>query len=161
MRRELPRRIERLEQRARIVAGPPPPDIFLCFGDDYTAVQAKSGQREWNRKPDEDHEQFKDRIIADLKTAHDAPPHAVLLFNLESFQATRNKIYLKQAEQLGDILKPFLAGLNRSVTSPSEQTNYLLPSYMTGFSGIALCFLRLSNPLGLPHQLSRAGFRVL
>jgi hypothetical protein len=81
MRRDISRRIERLEQRAASVAGPPPPNIFLCFGDDYTSVHAKSGQREWNRKPDEDHEQFKDRIIADLKEAHEASPsgHVVQL----------------------------------------------------------------------------------
>jgi hypothetical protein len=81
MRRNIARRVERLELRGGIVAGPPSPNIFLCFGDDYTAVQAKSGEREWNRNPDEDHEQFKDRIIADLKAAHDTPPFAVMLFN--------------------------------------------------------------------------------
>ena len=80
MRRDVSRRVERLELRAGIVAGPPPPNIFLCFTDPYSATHAKSGQREWNRMPDETHKEFEARIVADLTAAHDRPPFAVFLF---------------------------------------------------------------------------------
>ena len=44
MRRDVSRRIERLEQKAGIVHGPPSPNIFLCFGrfgDEQTARLAQ------------------------------------------------------------------------------------------------------------------------
>jgi hypothetical protein len=84
MRRDIARRIERLEQRAGINADPPPANIFLCFTDDQTANHATSGEREWQRRPDEEQLEFEDRIVADLKAAHDTPPFAVMLFNFDS-----------------------------------------------------------------------------
>jgi hypothetical protein len=84
MRRELARRIERLEQRAAINADPPPRNIFLCFTDDQAANHAKSGAREWQRWPDEEQLEFEDRIVADLKAARVTPPFAVMLFNFDS-----------------------------------------------------------------------------
>jgi hypothetical protein len=83
MRRDIARRVERLEQRAWI-SNEPERTIFLCFGDDYSANHAKSGKLEWNRVPDETHTEFKDRIVADLKAARVAPPFAVMLFNFDS-----------------------------------------------------------------------------
>lgn len=78
--RSLHRRLARLEAKSGISAEPER-TIFLCVGDDHSANHAISGQGEWNRGPDEDHEQFQARIAADLRAAHDTP--AVMLFNLE------------------------------------------------------------------------------
>ena len=83
MRRDIPRRLERLEQRAGI-SNEPERTIFLSFGDDYSANHAKSGQREWQRRPHERQTEFEDRVVTDLKAAHVRPPFMVVLFNLDS-----------------------------------------------------------------------------
>ena len=80
MRRDI-RRLERLEQRAEMNADPPPPNIFLCFTDDQAANHAKSGEREWQRWPNEEQAEFEARIVADLKAAHVRPPFMVMLFD--------------------------------------------------------------------------------
>jgi hypothetical protein len=79
MRRNIARRVERLELRAKMPADPPR-NIFLCFGDDYSAIHAQSGQREWHRGPEEQPAEFEARIVADLKAAHGKPPFMVMLF---------------------------------------------------------------------------------
>jgi hypothetical protein len=81
MRRDISRRIERLELRVGISADPPPPNIFLCFTDDQAANHAKSGAREWQRWPDEEQAEFETRIIADLKAAHGRQTFMVMLFD--------------------------------------------------------------------------------
>jgi hypothetical protein len=42
---------------------------------------------------------------------------------------------------------------------PSDSPHVYSPDYMTGYAGVAVCLLRLSDPERLPHQLSREGFR--
>ncbi len=80
MRREICRRIKRLELSAGIIAAPRPRNIFLCFTDDQAANHAKSGAHEWQRRPNEEQAEFEDRILADLKAAHARPPFMVMLF---------------------------------------------------------------------------------
>jgi His-Xaa-Ser system protein HxsD len=53
MRRDIARRVERLEQRVGISADPPQPNIFLVFSDSETANHATSGAHEWQRRPHE------------------------------------------------------------------------------------------------------------
>jgi hypothetical protein len=79
MRRDIARRVERLELRTK-TSGDPPRNIFLYFGDDYSAIHAQSGQHEWQRRPHEQQTEFEDRIVADLKAAHGKPPFMVMLF---------------------------------------------------------------------------------
>lgn len=78
MRRDIARRIERLEQRSGINADPPPPSVFLCFADDQAASHATSGAHEWQRRPHEQQTEFEARIVADLKAAQGTPPFIVM-----------------------------------------------------------------------------------
>jgi hypothetical protein len=72
MRRDICRRIERLEQQAGISAVP---NIFLCLVDG--GDQAESDGLTWQREPGEVQTDFETRIIADLTSA--VPNHNVRL----------------------------------------------------------------------------------
>ena len=68
MRRDIPRRLERLELRAGISADPPP-NIKLIFAEPWNRAWDRAGQvgggLEWNRLPDKSFEAFEQRVDAE------------------------------------------------------------------------------------------------
>lgn len=76
MRRDICKRIERLEQQAGITETPPP-NVFLCFADPETANHAQSGNRAWDRQPGEQGKEFEARILSELDMAGCKPPFVV------------------------------------------------------------------------------------
>jgi len=82
-------------------------------------------------------------------------------FLLDMFQATEDSAYLSEAMSLALLLEAFSGErADGFLTWASERPTVFTPDYMLGYAGIAVCLLRLSDPERLPHQLSRAGFRV-
>lgn len=83
MRRDIWRRIERLEQAAG-TSTKPLPDLFFHFTDKQTstnAIRGWSDGRDWQREPDEAEDNFKARVVGDLEVAHVRPPFLVMLFD--------------------------------------------------------------------------------
>jgi hypothetical protein len=81
MRREISRRIERLEQTAGTSAKPLP-NLFFHFTDKQTstdAIRAEANGLAWQREPDEAQEDFQARVLGDLAKAGDKPPFLVFL----------------------------------------------------------------------------------
>jgi hypothetical protein len=74
MRRDVSKRIERLEQEAGITATPPP-NVFFYFAD--PGDHAQFGDRVWDRKQGEQGKEFEARILAELETAGCKPPFVV------------------------------------------------------------------------------------
>jgi hypothetical protein len=66
--------------------------------------------------------------------------------------------YRADIDALARLLRSFAAERDGDLMFPSESPHVFSPDYMVGYAGVAACLLRLSQP-GLPHQLSRAGFR--
>jgi hypothetical protein len=66
--------------------------------------------------------------------------------------------YRAEIDILARLLGAFAVERDGNLMFPSESPNIFSPDYMVGYAGIALCLLRLSNS-GIPHQLSRTGFR--
>jgi serine/threonine protein kinase len=81
-------------------------------------------------------------------------------FLLDMYQATGEHTYLADAFLFGNLLETFAQEQHGYLVFPSDLPATFTPDYMVGYAGIALCLLRLSCPEDLPHQLSRAGFRV-
>lgn len=79
-------------------------------------------------------------------------------FLLDLFRATQNGVYLDQAHSLLQLLAAFSDERNGQLVWSGHSPNQFAPLYMTGFAGIALCLLRLSDPQNIPHQLSRSNF---
>lgn len=82
-------------------------------------------------------------------------------FLLDMYQATRDRAYLNEAGSLAQLLEAFGHENEGNLVFSSELPNVFTPDYMVGYAGVAMCFLRLSLPEQLPHQLSRSGFRYL
>ena len=82
MRRNISRRIERLEQRAGFCAKPPP-NFFLFFVNerDSSPIRAELDGLTWKRTPGEGEEAFKDRILADLNAGGYKPPFLIKMFD--------------------------------------------------------------------------------
>src|SRR5579859_3212837 len=80
-------------------------------------------------------------------------------FLLDMYQATGKELYLENAYQLAYILESFVTEEKGLVVFSSDVPRTYTPDYMVGYSGVAVCLLRLSAPVQMPHQLSRAGFR--
>ncbi len=81
MRRDIWRRIERLEQAAG-TSTKPLPDLFFHFTDKQTstnAIRGWSNGREWRREPAEAEDNFKARVVGDLTVAGHRPPFLVFL----------------------------------------------------------------------------------
>jgi lantibiotic modifying enzyme len=60
---------------------------------------------------------------------------------------------------LARLLEAFAVERDGLLVFPSESPAVYSPDYMVGYAGVAMCLLRLGNPDGQPHQLSRRGFR--
>jgi hypothetical protein len=81
MRRDIPRRIERLEQAAG-VGEKPLPNLFFHFTDKQastTAIRAEANGLAWQQEPDEAEKDFQDRVVGDLRSAGHKPPFLVIL----------------------------------------------------------------------------------
>lgn len=78
---------------------------------------------------------------------------------LDMFQFTKDLAYLNEAASLAHILQAFLVeedGILRCLSTPPKISS---ASYMTGYGGVTLTLLRLSDPERRPHHLSRLGFQ--
>lgn len=80
-------------------------------------------------------------------------------FLLDMYQATGQQHYCADAFMLAKCLNAFASERDGLLVFPSEIPTIVTPDYMVGYAGIAMCFLRLSAPEHMPHQLSRGGFR--
>jgi hypothetical protein len=78
MRHDIPRRVARLEQAVGISAEPLP-IVFMHFGG--PSNHASSGDHEWHRRPDEEQEEFKARIVSDSAFADRKRGFVVWLFS--------------------------------------------------------------------------------
>jgi serine/threonine protein kinase len=80
-------------------------------------------------------------------------------FLLDMYQSTNNRAYMNEAWALASILRAYGVVHENNKVWPSESPTTYTPDYMVGYSGVLACMLRLSNPMHLPHLLSRSGFR--
>jgi hypothetical protein len=79
-------------------------------------------------------------------------------FLLDMFQSTADRAYLVEACSLARLLAAWAVEQDGLLVFPSEERETITPDYMVGYGGVATCLLRLSDPTGLPRQLSRRGF---
>ncbi|MGH2508456.1 MAG: lanthionine synthetase LanC family protein [Ktedonobacteraceae bacterium] len=80
-------------------------------------------------------------------------------FLLDMYQATGTPAYLNEADALAKILEAFRIEREGKIVLPSEDPTTITPDYMIGYADVAICLLRLSEPMKRPRQLSRAGFQ--
>ena len=80
-------------------------------------------------------------------------------FLLDVYRETGVRTYLNEAHSLARLLEAFARERDGHLVFSSERPDVFTPDYMVGYAGVALCFLRLSDPDHVPHQLSREGFR--
>jgi serine/threonine protein kinase len=80
-------------------------------------------------------------------------------FLLDMYQETRQLRYLEEARAFGSLLEAFAVEREGQRVFHGDQTDTFSPDYLVGYAGIALTFLRLSDPERIPYQLSRAGVR--
>lgn len=80
-------------------------------------------------------------------------------FLLDMFQATHAPQYLEQAHALARLLEAFLGEMKHPGGQSSNETAAPPLSYMTGYAGIMVCLLRLSEPETSPGGLRRRRFR--
>jgi len=81
-------------------------------------------------------------------------------FLLDLYQATGKRSYVEDAGVLARLLDGFATRRGRMLLWPSDQATVFGPEYMTGYAGVAVCLLRLSDPTRRPGSLSRALFRM-
>lgn len=79
-------------------------------------------------------------------------------FLLDMHQATGDPSYLAEANSLGELMRSFSTEVDGLFVFACEAPNKFSPTYTIGFSGIAMCLLRLADPSRRPQQISRAGF---
>jgi hypothetical protein len=80
-------------------------------------------------------------------------------FLIDVYQATGDRVWLREARTLARLLEAFAAKRNGRLVYAAEKPGVFTPDYMVGYAGVAVCLLRLADPERRPHQLSRAGFR--
>jgi hypothetical protein len=81
-------------------------------------------------------------------------------FLLDMYQATEDRAFWAEAKSLARILETFRAQEKGMLVWSADLPMRYSPDYTIGYSGIAMCLLRLADPERLAHQMSRAGFRV-
>lgn len=81
-------------------------------------------------------------------------------FLLDMYQETKQPLYLAEAWVFGELLEAFAVEQEGHLVFHGDQIDVFSPDYMVGYAGIALTFLRLSNPERIPYQLSRAGLQA-
>ena len=67
-------------------------------------------------------------------------------FLLDLYQLTQKRRFLAHAYLLGRLLQAFAIRQNGVLRWCSDRASVVTPGYMTGYSGIAACLLRLSDP---------------
>lgn len=81
-------------------------------------------------------------------------------FLIDAALETGESAFLDEAYSLARLLDAFAVERDGMLMWCSDEPQKITPAYMTGFSGVAMCLLRLSDPQARPHQLSRRGFRL-
>lgn len=82
-------------------------------------------------------------------------------FLLDAAQAPGGAAFHNEAMMLGRLLDTWAFEMDGLLMWPSDTPGEPTPEYMTGYSGVAVCLLRLADPETRPHQLSRRGFRFM
>lgn len=80
-------------------------------------------------------------------------------FLLNIAQISGDHAYLTEAYALARLLEAFAGEQGGMLRFPSESPQKFTPDYMVGYAGVAVCLLRLGDPLCMPQQLSRRGFQ--
>lgn len=80
---------------------------------------------------------------------------------LDQYQQEGDPVWLAEAAGLAELLQAFACERDGLLLWPSDQPGVVTPDLLTGYAGVATCLLRLGDPAGTPHLLSRAGFRAL
>ena len=94
---------------------------------------------------------------ADPSQCHGLAGNIELL--LDMAQATGDASYADEARSLAALLECFSVERDGMLAWFSDVPPTVTPDYLVGYSGTAMCLLRLSNPAHRPHQLSRKGFK--
>jgi hypothetical protein len=77
---------------------------------------------------------------------------------LDVHSSTGEQFFLEKAYELAQILRGFAVEQEGRLRWCSDRGNVTASDYMVGYSGVAVCMLRLSQATR-PSQISRAGFR--
>jgi lantibiotic modifying enzyme len=80
-------------------------------------------------------------------------------FLVDCYQATGDRVYLTNADQLARLLRAFLVRRDHQPSRHQDMNGMESPDLMVGYAGVLACLLRLSDPERLPHILSRTAFR--
>lgn len=78
---------------------------------------------------------------------------------LDLFVATQEELWLFHARELARILEAFSDEVDGYVMFPSETPGEFTPDYMVGYGGVALTYLRLTDPERTATQLTLEAFR--
>jgi serine/threonine protein kinase len=76
-------------------------------------------------------------------------------FLLDVYQFTGDGSYLADARHLARLLETFSREGDGMLVWPSDSPEVVTPDYMIGYSGVAICLLRLGAPGRLAHLFSR------
>jgi lantibiotic modifying enzyme len=93
---------------------------------------------------------------ADPSACHGLAGNIELL--LDMAQATQDPVYLTQAADLAHLLEAFSVEREGDLAWFSDVPPTVSSDYTVGYSGVAMCLLRLAGPMRRPHQLTRKGF---
>ena len=93
---------------------------------------------------------------ADPSQCHGLAGNIELLIDMG--QATDDAIYFAQAADLAALLERFAVERDGSLGWYSDVPPTVTADYTVGYSGTAMCLLRLGDAGRRPHQLSRKGF---
>ena len=67
-------------------------------------------------------------------------------FLIDIYRETGETAYLAEASSLARLLEAFATEREGSLVFPSDAPESFVPDYMTGYAGVACCFLRLGDP---------------
>ncbi len=79
-------------------------------------------------------------------------------FLLDMHQATGQAVYLADALSFAALLMAFAIEHDCHLAWCGDYPTLITPDYMTGYAGVAVTLLRLTDAARRPRQLSRAGF---
>jgi hypothetical protein len=79
-------------------------------------------------------------------------------FLLDRFRADQDERHLEEARVLERLLDAFAVDSPAGPAWYSDHPTLVAPGYMVGYTGVAMCLLRLADPERRPRQLSREGF---
>ena len=82
-------------------------------------------------------------------------------FLLDAARPPGDEVFRAEAMSLGRVLDSWALEMDGLLVFPSDTPDEPTPDYMTGWSGVAVCLLRLADPESRAYQLSRKGFRSM